>query len=919
MKNSLRVLLIEDQQSDAILILRELKKAGYEVTAERVDTGVALKDALERQEWDVVISDYVLPGFSGLTALKILREKNLDIPCIITSGRIDEETAVEAMRAGAKDYIMKDNLKRLGPAIERELNELQVRKERRKTQEALQQNEVKLSLILEQMPCILWTTDIQLKITSLTGAGLTAFNASPQDYLGKDFTSLSRSDSSIIQVIAAHKKALSGRPTSFEWKMATEDDKVYYSYIEPLRNTQGEVVGIVGIALDTTERKKAEEYRRQLASIVESSNDAIISETLDGIITSWNKGAEKIYGYLEGEVLGKNISILTPSNNGNDNPLILQRILQDETLSNYETTHIRKDQKKINVSLTASPIKNDSGEIAGASVISRDITDHKTMERQIILSNSVMRLFWEVTNKKDYLERALSLIHDWCECECAGIRIVDKTTNTIPYLATRGFTEEFVKQESRLSLDHDQCACTRIIMNVPETQDYAAVTEGGSFYLTQSAAFVGQLDPSQLSRFRGVCVKSGFQTIIIIPIRHQQTVLGAIHITDRREVALSSREVETLESVAELIGQGVYRFEIEEKISASQRRLAEAQKIAHLGNWVWHIQTGELSWSDEVYHIFGLTPGEYELNFKAFLDKVYQEDREQVQRSIDEALAEKKACSIDFRVLYQDGTIRYVHAQGEVTCDTDGNPANMAGTIQDISEIKRIEEELRALSRRLVEVQENERRTMARELHDEIGQSLTALKILLAQATRMAGRDNTSVLNEAKSVVSDLMQQVREMSLNLRPSMLDDLGLLPTLLWHFERFSNQTGVKVKFEHEGLQQTLPPEVNTTAYRIIQEALTNIARYAQADNALVRVFLSGDILHLRIEDNGRGFMLSQLNAYTSTGISAMRERVNLLNGKIKINTQPGKGTRITVELPVRDLAERQNGNDKDNTSR
>lgn len=917
MSKSIRVLLVEDQRGDELLILRELKKAGYEVISECVATGKDMAEALDKKEWDLVISDYVLPGFSGLAALKLIREKKLDIPCIITSGRIDEATAVEAMRAGARDYIMKDNLKRLVPAIERELNELRVRKEQSKTQEALQQNEVKLGLILEQMPCILWTTDVNLNFTSLTGAGLATYNINPYDYLGKPIAAFTGPEQMNYQVTAAHKRALSGAPISFEWRVLPDREKVFYSYIEPLRNTRGEILGVVGIALDTTERKQAEEYRRKLASIVESSNDAIISQTLEGVITSWNKGAQVIYGYAEDEVLGENISLLTYSSYGNDNPLILQRVQRGETVSNYETVHLRKDQKKINVSLTVSPIKNDQGIITGASVISRDITDHKLMERRILLSNSVMSLFWQVASKKDYLERALSLIHDWCECECAGIRIMDEATNTIPYLATRGFTEEFVKSESKLSLEHDQCACTRMILNTPEPQDYSAVTPGGSFYLSQSFSFVKDLNPTELARFRGLCIREGFQTIVIIPIRHQQTTLGAIHIADKREKALSFAEVEALESVAELIGQGVYRFDIENKITASQRRLAEAQKIARLGNWVWYIRTGELNWSDEVFNIFGLLPQETSIDYKSFIDKVYPEDRERVQRLIDEALAEKKEYSAGFRIVCKNGTSRYVYVQGEVTRDSEGNPISLSGTIQDISEMKRIEEELRALSRRLVEVQENERRTIARELHDEIGQSLTALKILLAQATRMSQGDNTALLNEAKGVVSDLMQQVREMSLNLRPSMLDDLGLLPTLLWHFERFTTQTGIKINFEHEGLQQSLPPEVNTTAYRIVQEALTNIARYSEASNAKVEAIYKDDILRLLIEDDGKGFLLSKLSAYTSTGLSAMRERVNLLNGKITLNSYPGKGTQILVELPVKE-AERQDKDDKDSVS-
>jgi PAS domain S-box-containing protein len=659
----LNVLIIEDSSSDALLILRQIKAQGYDPVSKRVENARDMDLALENGSWDIIISDYVLPELSGLEALKILQSKNLDIPCIITSGRIDDETAVAAMKAGAKDYIMKDNLKRLGPAVERELLEAQTRQERLKAREELQKNEIKL------------------------------------------------------------------------------------------------------------------------ASIVESTNDAISTQSLDGTITSWNQGAERIYSYTQSEAIGRNVAMITAPEHGNDTPLILLKIRNGEKLTNYETIRRRKDGTKLNVSLTASPLKGQSGEIIGASVITRDITEKKTLERQIILSNEVLNLFWRVASKQDYLNKAADMIYNWCRCECIGIRLIDSPTNTLPYVAVRGFSKEFLELEGRLVLGQDTCACTRTLEGNLEAQDLPACTSAGSFFLSSASEFVNKLTPEQLSRFRGHCLRSGYQTIIVVPIRHHQTSLGGIHILDKAAGALSLKDIEALESIANILGQGIYRFDIEEKM-------------------------------------------------------------------------------------------------------------------------KRQEEELRALSHRLVEVQESERRTIARELHDEIGQTLTALKMLLAQASRSNAPNSAASLEEAKTVASDLMQQVREMSLNLRPSMLDDLGLLPTLVWHFERFTSKTGIEIQFEHDGLQpggNKLSPELNTAAYRVIQEALTNIARYAEVKKALVDIRFVNNTMLIRIEDTGRGFSLSELNAYTSTGISGMRERVRLLGGKFTLETTPGKGTSVLVELP------------------
>jgi PAS domain S-box-containing protein len=236
--------------------------------------------------------------------------------------------------------------------------------------------------------------------------------------------------------------------------------------------------------------------------------------------------------------------------------------------------------------------------------------------------------------------------------------------------------------------------------------------------------------------------------------------------------------------------------------------------------------------------------------------------------------------------------------------DMDDNIAGVIGIGFDITDKKQAEDGLRALSRRLVDVQEDERRNIARELHDEIGQSLTALNLILSQATRSATEEASTNLVEAQSIVTELIRQVREMSLKLRPSMLDDLGLLPTLIWHIEHYTAQTQIKVDFEQNGLQEKFSPEINTALYRIVQEALTNVARHSKAKEVLIRMWTNDNNIFLRIEDHGRGFTSSTLSSSGSTGISGMRERVLLLGGKLNIETAPGSGTCLTAEFPLQE---------------
>ncbi len=223
---------------------------------------------------------------------------------------------------------------------------------------------------------------------------------------------------------------------------------------------------------------------------------------------------------------------------------------------------------------------------------------------------------------------------------------------------------------------------------------------------------------------------------------------------------------------------------------------------------------------------------------------------------------------------------------------------------EQIVERRRAEEELRNLSHRLVEVQESERRNIARELHDQIGQLLTGLKLVIEVAGRLPSDEIKDQLREAQLLVNELMGRVRDLSLDLRPAMLDDLGLLHALLWHLERYTAQTGVNVALAHTGIEdQRWSLEVETAAYRIVQEALTNVARHAGVDKAKVNVSADAENLSVQISDPGKGFNpQAALAAGESSGLAGMRERAQLLGGTLTIESAPGAGATVTALLPL-----------------
>ena len=207
-----------------------------------------------------------------------------------------------------------------------------------------------------------------------------------------------------------------------------------------------------------------------------------------------------------------------------------------------------------------------------------------------------------------------------------------------------------------------------------------------------------------------------------------------------------------------------------------------------------------------------------------------------------------------------------------------------------------------ATARVLVEIQEEERRAIARELHDRLGQSLAVLKLLLGEAMNPPLDKVRYTLDEAQSLINEMMSLARELSLELRPKMLDDLGLLPALLYLFESYTARTRVAVKFEHYGLHKKFPAETGLAAYRIVKEALDNVAAFAGVDEARVLAWSDRRVLSIRIEDRGYGFNPGVIPADRIRGINGMRGRALVAGGGFTISSAPGQGTVVAAELPL-----------------
>ena len=257
MRQPLRALIVEDSRDDADLLVIELNRAGYEVAFERVQSRGAMEAALARGPWDVVLCDYSLPGFDALGALDVVSRSGLDMPFLIISGTVGEEIAVEALRAGAHDYLLKDRLGRLRPAIERERREVALRSEQRAAAEQLRGSEERFRTLVDSMDDLVFTLDRELKFDGVFGSWLKHEGIAPEEMLGRPWTEIIPEGTG--EYNTAGLRALAGERVTFEWTMDGVDGlRHFLTSLSPRRGSTGDVTGLIGISREITEQKRVQ-------------------------------------------------------------------------------------------------------------------------------------------------------------------------------------------------------------------------------------------------------------------------------------------------------------------------------------------------------------------------------------------------------------------------------------------------------------------------------------------------------------------------------------------------------------------------------------------------------------------------------------------------------------------------------------
>jgi two-component system NtrC family sensor kinase len=392
------VLFIEDSQDDCELVLQELQAAGYDVTWERHQTAQAMAEALERRSWDLILSDYQMPQFSGPEALALLKGHGVDIPFLILSGTVDEEQAVESLKAGAHDFLSKFKLTRLVPAIERELREARVRRENAEARRLHALSEERYRLLVEQIPAVLY-------IASARELGEVLY-VSPQiepmlgfscgDWLDRAFWGRRThpEDSDPVDAAFAHLRA-TGEPVAAEYRMSAKDGRTVWVHDEArlVPSPEHGAWVVQGILQDVTARKEAEvrfaEERRLRDAVLDTISSGVVACDADGSVTLSNRAARELYGFgasgasagqwRDGHVLYE-ADGSTPVPDA-ESPLL--RALGGESLRNRELVLKPRDWPARTVLVSAQPLFDTLGNKQGAVMAIHEITELRRTEFEI--------------------------------------------------------------------------------------------------------------------------------------------------------------------------------------------------------------------------------------------------------------------------------------------------------------------------------------------------------------------------------------------------------------------------------------------------------------------------------------------------------------------------------------------------------
>lgn len=735
-------------------------------------------------------------------------------------------------------------------------------------------------------------------------------------------------------------------------------------------------------------RISSEEEASYLASLVNQTFDAILSTDENFVIKSWNKAAEKMYGYSRAEAIGQTLDELIKSDISEEKRVLANANLAKSLHHTDEFNGFKKDGTRFPIWASITSLVDEDGLTKGYILVHKDISERKKLEEQLLrftekleievkektkeitevfdrVSDAFFALdkkwFFTYANRKaeelfnfpmghfinrkmqevfpesvntpfykaglkaleeqeiQYMELFSTKFDIWLE-----VHIYPSDNGLSVYL--RNITER-KKAESDLFFAHQRLA--KHIDNTPlaivewdanmlisrwskkaeEIFGWTSAEMMGKDISTMK--FVYEEDEKDVTKIIDSLMRGNKS--INRNVNRNFTKSGEVIYCEWFASVLKNEKDEVI-ALLGLVQDITPRIKAAEAIERANERFRLIATTTNDAIWEWNLETND-AWGNEIHQqLYGLTLADPVPDFNLWKSRIHPDQREEIEKNMDEAIANPSKSSVfcEYRFKTHNEGYKYIYDRTYIVRNANGKAIRMMGNMMDISESKELQEQitntsiqLRQLAGRLQEIREEERLNISREIHDELGQQLSVLKMDVAWLGKKMKNETPEAkdkINETLSLLDSTIKSVRRIASNLRPGLLDDLGLVAALEWHSKEIQNRTGIKVEFLTNAPDMVLPSATATALFRIYQESLTNVVRHAAAKSIIAELILENNFVTLTISDDGKGFDTNNMGTTGTLGILGMKERTLKLKGDYFIKSVQGKGTMVKVIVPI-----------------
>ena len=712
--------------------------------------------------------------------------------------------------------------------------------QRKETEEALRNAEARYRSIFENATEGIFRTTPEGRILIANPALARMFGyQSPQEMVSS-VTDVGRQIYVSSEKRAEMKRLLQEQGTiqGFEEENYRKDGSIIWVSLNAhaVYDASGAVQYFEGTIQDITERKRAEEKLSMLAHAVESTAEMIcITDTQDRF-TFVNRAFSQAYGYTEEEILGKTPDILFSPKNP---PTLMSKILEQSRLDGWrgEVLDRRKDGTEFPVFLSTSKIVDPAGRVIGLMGVAQDITERKWAERMLQTQRDFGTFLSSSIGLNATAVQLLEIVLQIEGLDCGGVFLVDPETGALDLVAHRGFSADFAKRASHFAADS--------VRTRSASPGRASSRQPGG----PLAGIVQQLK------------REGLLAMEVLPVQHSGEVVAVLSVGSHVRGEIPAKSCQAVEVIATQAAGAIARIRAEQSLRANRRLLEKTLHSLRSAVFVVNADTMVIEeCNPATTQIFGYSRDELIGRTTASLH-ANEAMAEQFASHLHSAVEDKGFLSdFEFQMRRKDGTVFPTEHSMMPIRNEVGRLVSWVSVVQDITERKRVEEELRQLPWRIIEAQETERLRVARELHDGVNQVIASVKMRLRKVESHVGTLNPAareILARCDKLLVQALEENRRIAHNLRPSDLDELGLAAACRNFCKEIQARTNLTVKCSIAPLGQRLPPAVELNLFRIVQEALTNVEKHAQARTVRLRLSFQGDSVVLRIQDDGRGF--------------------------------------------------------------